>query len=102
MTLNKGRDHYRFAAVAVLAGGGVQGGRVIGATDETAARVVDPGWHKQRSIYPEDVLATIYSAMGIDWSKKVTHTPSGRPFDYVENISPKGYLEFGEIAELFA
>jgi hypothetical protein len=102
LTLNKGRDHYRFAAVALLAGAGVQGGRVIGATDETAARVVDPGWHKQRSIYPEDILATIYSTLGIDWSKKVTSTPSGRPFEYVENISPRGYLEFGEIAELFS
>jgi hypothetical protein len=102
LTLNQGRDHYRFAAVGVFAGAGVQGGRVLGATDETASRVVDPGWHKQRSIYPEDVLATIYSTMGIDWSKKVTRTPSGRPFDYIENISPKGYLEFGDITELFA
>jgi hypothetical protein len=40
--------------------------------------------------------------MGIDWSKKVTRTPSGRPLDYIENISPKGYLEFGDITELFA
>lgn len=101
LTLNKGRDHYRFAAVGVFAGAGVKGGQIIGATDPTAAKVIDPGWHKGRSVYPEDVLATIYSTMGIDWSKRVTQTSSGRPFDYVENISPKGYLEFGEIKELF-
>lgn len=101
LTLNEGRDHYRFAAVGLFAGAGVQGGRVIGATDETAAHVIDPGWHQNRSIYPEDVLATLYSTMGIDWSKKITDTASGRPFDYVENISPKGYLEFAEIRELF-
>lgn len=101
LTLNKGRDHYRFAAVGLFAGAGVQGGKILGATDETAAKVIDPGWHKDRSIYPEDVLSTIYSTMGIDWSKKINETTSGRPFEYIENISPQGYLEFGEIAELF-
>ena len=102
LTLNKGRDHYRFASVGLFAGAGVRGGQVLGATDETAARVVDPGWHHNRSIYPEDIFATLYSTMGIDWSKRVRETPSGRPFDYIENISPKGYLKFDEVKELFA
>ena len=102
LTLNKGRDHYRFASVGVFAGAGVKGGQVIGATDAEAAKVIDPGWHQNRSIYPEDIFATIYSTMGIDWSKRVTETPSGRPFDYIENISPNGFLEFSEVRELFA
>ncbi|NQY92393.1 MAG: DUF1501 domain-containing protein [Deltaproteobacteria bacterium] len=102
LTLNAGRDHYRYAAVGVFAGAGVKGGRIIGATDDVGGKVVDFGWHKKRPVYPEDVLATLYSTMGIDWSKKVIETPSGRPFEYVENISPKGYLEFGEVKELFA
>ena len=101
LTLRKGRDHYRFAAVGLFAGAGVQGGQIIGATDETAAKVVDPGWHAGRPIYPEDVLATIYSTMGVDWSKKITKTSSGRPFEYIENISPQGRLEFDEVRELF-
>jgi hypothetical protein len=102
LTLNKGRDHYRFAAVGLFAGAGVKGGQILGSTDASAAKVVEPGWHKPRSIYPEDVLITMYSVMGIDWTKKVTQTPSGRPFEYIENISPKGYMDFGEITELFA
>lgn len=101
LTLNSGRDHYRYAGVGLFAGAGVKGGRILGATDETGAKVIDPGWQRSRSIYPEDILVTMYSSMGIDWTKKITQTPSGRAFEYVENISPKGYLDFGEIKELF-
>ena len=100
--LRNGRDHYRYAAVALLAGAGVKGGQALGATDEEGARVVEPGWHRNRSIYPEDVLVTLYSVMGIDWTKGITKTPSGRVFEYIENISPKGIMQFGEIKELFA
>jgi hypothetical protein len=97
-----GRDHHIDAGIAVFAGAGVKGDRVLGATDELGGRIIDPGWHKNRPIYPEDVLATIYSAMGIDWTKKITQTPSGRAFEYTEYISPKGLMDFGEISELFA
>jgi uncharacterized protein (DUF1501 family) len=100
--LRGGRDHYRYAAVSLFAGAGVKGGKVMGATDAEGARVTDPGWHKSRSIYPEDVLVTMYSAMGIDWTKRISQTPSGRAFDYIENISPKGIMVFDEISELFA
>jgi len=101
-TIRKGRDHYRYAAVGVFAGAGVQGGKVLGATNDEGGRVIDSGWHRSRSIYPEDVLVTIYSALGIDWTKKITQTPSGRSFEYIEYISPKGLMEFSEIKELFA
>jgi hypothetical protein len=101
LTLNSGRDHYRFAGVGLFAGAGAKGDRILGGTDEVAAKVIEPGWHKARSIYPEDILITLYSVMGIDWTKKITQTPSGRAFEYVENISPKGYMDFGEIGELF-
>lgn len=100
--LRGGRDHYRYAAVALFAGAGVKGGRVMGTTDENAAHVVDCGWHRSRSVYPEDVLVTMYSVMGIDWSKRITQTPSGRAFDYIEDISPKGVMVFDELRELFA
>jgi len=101
LTVNKGRDHYRYAGVGLFAGAGVNA-KVLGATNEIGGRVIDTGWHKRRSIYPEDVLATMYSVMGIDWTKKITQTPTGRPFEYIETISPKGHMAFSEISELFA
>jgi len=100
--LRGGRDHYRYAGVALFAGAGVKGSRVIGGTDENAAHVVNPGWHRSRSVYPEDVLVTMYSVMGVDWRKRVTQTPSGRAFEYIEDISPQGVMVFDEISELFA
>jgi uncharacterized protein (DUF1501 family) len=98
---NKGRDHYRFASTTVFSGGGVKGGRVIGATDETAGKVVQTGWDRKRSIYTEDVVATMYSALGIDWSKSITKTPSGRKFDYLEPTSATAFINPGEIKQLF-
>jgi hypothetical protein len=76
-------------------------GKIIGATDDVGNPVTRPDWHAKRSIYPEDVMAIIYSLMGIDWTKKIVETPSGRPFYYIENVSPVGVMEFDEISELF-
>jgi len=101
LTVNKGRDHNRFASTALFAGAGVQGGRVIGATDPEGQRVVKPGWEEKRSIYTEDVLATIYSQMGIDWNKRITNTPSGRDFEYLEPASGTEFVGFREISPLF-
>lgn len=101
LTVGKGRDHHRFAMCGLFAGGGVAGGRTIGTTDDQGAKVIQPGWSKKRSIYPEDVAATIYSALGIDWTKKLTNTPSGRVFEYVEPQSGTDFLDVGEITELF-
>jgi len=56
--------------------------------------------HK-RPIYPEDVSATIYSVLGIDWNKKITGMPSGRDFQYVEPTSATGFIGSTEISELF-
>jgi uncharacterized protein (DUF1501 family) len=102
ITVNKGRDHHRFAMSALFVGAGIVGGRAIGATDDQGARVVQPGWAKKRSIYPEDVAATLYSALGIDWTKEITNTPSGRVFQYVEAQSGTDFLDVSEIGELFA
>jgi Protein of unknown function (DUF1501) len=101
VTLNLGRDHYRYAFTGLFAGGGVRGGRVIGATDATGAKVVEAGWSKKRSIYPEDIAATIYSALGIDYSKKITNTPSGRAFEYLEAFSGTTFMKPAEIDTLF-
>jgi len=102
LTVNQGRDHHKEAFCGVFAGGGTRGGKIIGATDELGAKVADPGWHKKRPVYIEDVAATIYSALGIDWTKKIVDTPSGRAFEYIENQSGTDFIDPGEISEIFA
>jgi hypothetical protein len=93
-----GRDHHRDAMSVVMAGGGVQGGRVIGATDSIGQTIIDPGWSRQRAIVAEDIMATAYSALGINWTKSIEDTPSGRKFEYV----PYGYYGvYTAIEEVF-
>jgi uncharacterized protein (DUF1501 family) len=72
-----GRDHWKSAMCALMSGGGVAGGRVIGATDSIGQVVTDFGWSQNRSIYPQDIAATMYSALGIDWGTTITGTPIG-------------------------
>jgi len=55
-----GRDHYPAAGSILMAGAGIQGGAVIGATDKIG------GQPKTRPWGPEDVAASIYHALGID------------------------------------
>jgi hypothetical protein len=56
---------------------------VIGATNATGAYTLDPGWERNRSIRPEDIAATIYSALGIDWTTVRYDDPFGRGFEYI-------------------
>ncbi len=103
LSVINGRDHYPGAFSALFAGGGVKGGRVLGKTDELGAKVVESGWHEDRPIYPEDVAVTIYSAMGVDWTKRVTETPSGRTFYYIEPVTAQSHVvDFQEVTEFFA
>jgi uncharacterized protein (DUF1501 family) len=78
-----GRDHHRDAMSVVMIGGGVRGGSVIGSTDSIGEKIIDPGWSMQRPIVMEDIAATIYSALGINWTRSIEDTPSGRRFEYV-------------------
>ena len=57
---DQGRDHWGAAQSVLLAGGGIRGGQVYGATDKIAAYPSD------KPVSPEDYLATIYHAMGLD------------------------------------
>ena len=61
----------------ILGGGGIQGGRVVGASDEQGAQVAE------RRVTMGDLFATIYKAMGIDWTKEYVN-PGGRPL-YIAN-----------------
>ncbi len=97
----KGREHYMQVHSGMFAGGGVKRGAVIGKTDEHGGKIVDFGWSANRSIYMEDIACTIYSALGIDWMKKIDHTPSGRAFHYVEPASGTKYVDFRPVQELF-
>jgi hypothetical protein len=101
LTVNKGRDHNRGAQSVLFAGAGVKGGRAFGATDDQGWKVVKPEWEKKRSIYTEDILATIYSQLGIDWNKEITNTPSGRAFAYLDVAGSTDFVDIGEIPTLF-
>jgi hypothetical protein len=69
-----GRDHYPNVFSAALAGGGIQGGRVIGESDAKGA------FPKTNPKTPQDVLATMYRFLGLDWHQQ-TMTNTGRPVD---------------------
>lgn len=55
-----GRDHWTYCYSVVLAGAGIKGGTVCGASDSQAAYV------KDRPVRPADICATIYHCLGID------------------------------------
>ena len=92
-----GRDHYKDIMSALFIGGGVHGGRAIGTTDSTSAAVTDPGWQGNRVMQVEDVMATIYSALGVDYTKSIADTPSGRKFYYVEGATEGLYQPITEV-----
>ena len=93
-----GRDHF-FYHFAIFAGGGVMGGRVIGSTDTNGGAVADPGWSQNRAVANEDVASTIYSALGIDYTKTRYDDPFGRGFEYVPFASEGAWYP---ILELFS
>jgi len=82
LTAAGGRDHW-IQQSSVFAGGGIKGGRTISSTTSDGSATDDPGWSRGRSINPEDIEATIYSALGIDWTTVRHDDPFGRGFEYV-------------------
>jgi len=93
-----GRDHYLRNSV-VFAGGGTKGGRALGQTDAQGSAVIDYGWSADRDIRPEDVTSTIYSALGIDYTKVRTDDPLGRGFEYVPEAAYGTYRPIEELWE---
>ena len=71
-----GRDHWGPSCAIALGGGGVKGGRVVGASNKHAERPATTPYG------PEDLAATIYRCMGID-GKTEYKTPEGRPVPIV-------------------
>jgi len=72
LNTSAGRDHWPRVFSALLAGGGVQGGQVIGSSDAVGESP------KDRPVTPADLSATIYTLLGID-PRRELHTSDGRP-----------------------
>ncbi len=68
---NGGRGHHGHVFSAVVAGGGFQGGHVVGASDAKGEQV------KDRPVYPRDLIGSMYQLLGIDPDAKLPH-PQGR------------------------
>ncbi len=98
VTPTGGRDHLNQQSV-IFAGGGVRGGKVIGATNATGSDTTDFGWSRKRYIKPEDIEATIYSALGINWTTVRCDDPFNRGFEYVPFSDQNLY---GPIDELWS
>ncbi len=88
-TINKdaGRDHWPRVSCALLAGGGMRTGQVIGATDRLG------GEASERPVQFGEVFATLYHNVGIDVNKVTIPDLTGRPQYLVEN----GFLPLPEV-----
>ena len=76
-----GRDHYPKAFNALLAGGGIRGGQVIGETDKQGVEVVS------HPVGVHDLFQTVCRAMKIDPAKE-NMSPIGRPIKIVDGGKP--------------
>jgi hypothetical protein len=99
MNSNQGRDHWGKCFTNMYIGGGIKPGRVIGKTDERCSKVVDNGWKYKEQPMKDHEVSTIYSALGIDYSKVIEDTPSGRAYEY-QQVAPLGGPEFIPLAEI--
>ncbi len=80
-----GRDHWPGVWSALLAGGGVRGGQVIGASDQHAEAPAS------RPVTPQELLATMYYSLGITPDQHIQN-PNGESFALVEGAQPIGEL----------
>ncbi len=81
-----GRDHWPQCWTIFFAGGGVKGGRIVGASDAIG------GYPKDRPVTPAEVAATVYHSLGIDLEHEFPG-PGGRPIPIVDyGVKPIGEL----------
>ena len=74
---DSGRDHWSFAMSVLMAGAGIPGGQVVGATDVK-------GYYANENVYsPEDFAVSLYTKMGVN-PHKVLHDNAGRPVQLVD------------------
>jgi hypothetical protein len=73
-----GRDHWPKVFTVVMAGGGIKGGIVYGASNATASEPED------KALTVEDWATTIYQCLGINADKELI-APGGRPIEIVKD-----------------
>jgi hypothetical protein len=76
-----GRDHWPQNNCAIIAGGGLKSGLVVGQTTK------DAGYPKDRPISYQEVFATLYHALGIDPDTMVPDR-GGRPMRLLDELAP--------------
>ena len=76
-----GRDHWSNAMSVMMAGAGIPGGLVLGATDRQGYSAVE------RVLSPENFVSTIYTKLGIN-PDLMLYTPQGRPSHLVSDPTP--------------
>jgi uncharacterized protein (DUF1501 family) len=72
LNANGGRDHWANCWTALVAGGGVKGGRVIGSSDSLG------GEPKDRPVTPQELVATVFHALGVPPDATIPG-PTGEP-----------------------
>ncbi|MBI3940151.1 MAG: DUF1501 domain-containing protein [Acidobacteria bacterium] len=91
-----GRDHFTRQFV-LFAGASVRPYGVVGQTDAMGDKAVHYGWNAYRDVRNEDIVATIYSALGIDWTTVRYDDPIGRGFEYVPGAGSGQYEPVREV-----
>lgn len=76
-----GRDHWGQSGFALMGGGGLRGGQVVGSTTDKGE------YPKDHPVTPEDMLATLYHVLGID-TKQTFIDRSGRPHPILSKGAP--------------
>jgi len=74
-----GRDHWPNCWSLALSGGGIKMGQAVGSSDAKGYNVVD------RVVSMGDLYATIYKALGVDWTKEYM-SPIGRPVKIANSL----------------
>ena len=72
-----GRDHWSTSGFAIMAGAGVPGGQILGATDEEGGKVTKNEYHS------DDIATTVYEKLGIPHDL-IAKAPDGRPVRLIE------------------
>jgi uncharacterized protein (DUF1501 family) len=94
----QGRDHF-VQQFCFLAGAGIRGGKPLGTTNATGSASTEFGWRRERDVRPEDIEATIYSALGINYTSIRYDDPFSRGFEYIPYAHEDIY---GPVSELWA
>jgi uncharacterized protein (DUF1501 family) len=81
-----GRDHWPKVSCALLAGGGMRTGQVIGATDRHAEDV------RERPVHFQEIFATLYHNLGIDATRATLNDYNGRPQHLLDGYGPVAEL----------